>query len=54
MYANFDGRIKHNGVRIFIYDENIKEFNVIKIFEDACIYKKVMGALRHISNTLCR
>jgi hypothetical protein len=32
----------------------LKEFNFIKIFEDACIYKKEVGALRHISNTLCR
>jgi hypothetical protein len=34
MYANFNGRSKHNGVGIFIYDENVK-VNFIKIFEDA-------------------
>jgi hypothetical protein len=43
MYANFNGRSKHNEVRIF-NDENVKEFNFIKIFEDACIYKKVSGS----------
>jgi hypothetical protein len=39
MYANFNGRSKHNEVGIF-NDENIKEFNFIKIFEDACITRK--------------
>jgi hypothetical protein len=53
MYVIFFGRSKHSEVGIF-NDENVKEFNFIKIFEDACIYKKVSGALRHISNTLCR
>jgi hypothetical protein len=43
MYANFNGRSKHSGVGIF-NDENVKEFNFIKIFEDACIYKKVRGS----------
>jgi hypothetical protein len=43
MYANFYGRSKHNGVGIF-NDENPKVFNFIKIFEDACIYKKVSGS----------
>jgi hypothetical protein len=43
MYANFNGRSKHNEVGIF-NDENVKEFNFIKIFEDACIYKKVSGS----------
>jgi hypothetical protein len=52
MYANFNGRSKHSGVGIFICDENVKEFNFINIFEDACIYKKVSES-RHISNTLC-
>jgi hypothetical protein len=42
MYANFKGRSKHSKVGIF-NDENVKEFNFIKIFEDACIYKKVSG-----------
>jgi hypothetical protein len=40
MYSNFNGRSKHSEVGIF-NDENVKEFNFIKIFEDACIYKKV-------------
>jgi hypothetical protein len=44
MYANFNGRSKHDGFGIFIYDENVKEFNFIKIFEDTCIYKKVSGS----------
>jgi hypothetical protein len=44
MYAKFNGRSKHNRVGIFIYDENVKEFNSIKIFEDACIYKKLSGS----------
>jgi hypothetical protein len=39
MYANFNGRSKHNGVKIFIYDEN--GVNFIKKFEHALIYKKV-------------
>jgi hypothetical protein len=43
MYANFNDRSKHNEVGIF-NDENIKEFNFIKIFEDAYIYKKVSGS----------
>jgi hypothetical protein len=43
IYANFNGRSKHNGVGIF-NDEMLKEFNFIKIFEDACIYKKVSGS----------
>jgi hypothetical protein len=43
MFANFNARSKHNGVGIF-NDENGKEFNFIKIFEDACIYKKVRGS----------
>jgi hypothetical protein len=41
--SNFNGRSKHNEVRIF-NDENVKEYNFIKIFEDACIYKKVSGS----------
>jgi hypothetical protein len=45
MYANFYGRSKHSGVGIF-NDENIKEFNFIKRFEDACIYKKVSGSTK--------
>jgi hypothetical protein len=44
MYANFNGRSKHSEVGIF-NDENIKEVNFIKIFEDACIYKKVSGSI---------
>jgi hypothetical protein len=44
MYANFNGRSKHNEVGIF-NDEKVKEFNFIKIFEDACIYKKVSGSV---------
>jgi hypothetical protein len=43
MYANLYGRSKHSEVGIF-NDENVKEFNFIKIFEDACIYKKVSGS----------
>jgi hypothetical protein len=43
MYANFNSRSKHSEVGIF-NDENVKEFNFIKIFEDACIYKKVTGS----------
>jgi hypothetical protein len=43
MYVNFYGRSKHNRVGIF-NDENVKELNFIKIFEDACIYKKVSGS----------
>jgi hypothetical protein len=43
VYANFNGRSKHSEVEIF-NDENVKEFNFIKIFEDACIYKKVSGS----------
>jgi hypothetical protein len=43
MYVNFNGRSKHSEVGIF-NDENVKEFNFIKIFEDACIYKKVSGS----------
>jgi hypothetical protein len=39
MYANFNGRSKHSKVGIF-NDENVKEFNFIKIFEDACITRK--------------
>jgi hypothetical protein len=42
MCANFNGRSKHSEVGIF-NDENFKEFNFIKIFEDA-IYKKVSGS----------
>jgi hypothetical protein len=40
MYANFNGRSKHSEVGIF----NDEKFNFIKIFEDACIYKKVSGS----------
>jgi hypothetical protein len=43
VYANFNGRSEHSEVRIF-NDENVKDFNFIKIFEDACIYKKVSGS----------
>jgi hypothetical protein len=43
MYVNFYGRSKHSEVGIF-NDENVKEFNFIKIFEDVCIYKKVSGS----------
>jgi hypothetical protein len=43
MYANFNGRSKHSGVGIF-NDENVKEFNFKKIFEDACICKKLSGS----------
>jgi hypothetical protein len=43
MYANFYGRSKHIEVGIF-NDENVKKFNFIKIFEDACIYKKLSGS----------
>jgi hypothetical protein len=43
MYRNYYGRSKHSEVGIF-NDENVKEFNFIKIFEDACIYKKVSGS----------
>jgi hypothetical protein len=46
MYANFSRRSKHSGVEIFIYDENVKEFHFIKIFEDASIYKKVSGSAK--------
>jgi hypothetical protein len=42
MYANFNGRSKNSRVEIF-NDENVKEFNFVRIFEDACIYKKVSG-----------
>jgi hypothetical protein len=45
MYANFYGKSKHSEVGIF-NDENVKEFNFIKIFEDACIYKKVSGSAK--------
>jgi hypothetical protein len=45
MYANFNGRSKHRRVGI-LNDENAKEFNFIKIFEDACIYKKVSGSTK--------
>jgi hypothetical protein len=45
MYANFYGRSKHSKVRIF-NDEKVKEFNFIKIFEDAFIYKKVSGSAK--------
>jgi hypothetical protein len=43
MYANLYGRSKHSEDGIF-NDENVKEFNFIKIFEDASIYKKVSGS----------
>jgi hypothetical protein len=43
MYANFKGRSKHSEVGIF-NDENVKEFNFIKIFEYAYIYKKLSGS----------
>jgi hypothetical protein len=43
IYANFNGRSKHSKVEIF-NDKNVEEFNFIKIFEDACIYKKVSGS----------
>jgi hypothetical protein len=43
IYANFNSRSKHSKVGIF-NDENVKEFNFIKIFKDACIYKKVSGS----------
>jgi hypothetical protein len=39
MYANFNGRSKHNRVEIF-NDENVKEFNFIKIFEYAYFTRK--------------
>jgi hypothetical protein len=45
MYANFYGGSKHSEVGIF-NDKNVKEFNFIKIFEDACIYKKVSGSAK--------
>jgi hypothetical protein len=45
MYATFKGRSKHSEIGI-INDENVKEFNFIKIFEDACIYKKVSGSAK--------
>jgi hypothetical protein len=45
VYANFNGRSKHGEVGIF-NDENVKGFNFIKIFEDACIYKKVSGSTK--------
>jgi hypothetical protein len=43
MYANFKGRSKHSEIGIF-NDENVKKFNFIKIFKDACNYKKVSGS----------
>jgi hypothetical protein len=43
MYANYYGRSKHSKVGIF-NDENVIRVNFIKIFEDACIYKKVSGS----------
>jgi hypothetical protein len=43
MYANFNDKSKHSEVGI-LNDENVKEFNFIKIFKDACIYKKVSGS----------
>jgi hypothetical protein len=45
VYANFNGRSKHSKVGIF-NDENVKGFNFIKIFEDACIDKKVSGSTK--------
>jgi hypothetical protein len=44
MYANFYGRSKHSKVGIF-NDEKVKEFNFIKIIEDAYIYKIVSGSV---------
>jgi hypothetical protein len=56
MYVNFSvlfKNCKHHGVEIFVMI-NDKEFGFIRNGEDACIYKKLNGALRHISNNLCR
>jgi hypothetical protein len=53
MYANFYGRSKHIEVGIF-NDKNVKELISSRYLKMLVFTRKYVGALRHISNALCR